>query len=401
MELSKIKTIHNCEFCKKKPCLVGCPLDNDIPKAIQYINDEKYDKAYHTFLNTTVLMSICGRICPHSKQCEGSCIKYDTKDKVRIGNIEEFIGDMSLENNWLDNIPKETKYKVAVVGSGPAGLTCAYFLRKMGIGVTIYEKYDYLGGLLVHGIPEFRLPKEIVTNVTNFIKNSGIEVKYNMELGKKLKLDSLIRMYDAIFLGIGANVSNKMHIPGERLNGVLGGNELLEKKLDVNFKNKIAVIIGGGDVAIDVARSIKKKEALNVYIVYRKSEKEMKADIEERKLAKKEGIEFIYNSEVLKINGKKKVNSITYLNNDKELTLECDYVIRAIGSHADKVVKKINIELNNKGKIKIDRDGHTNRKKIFAGGDVAGVKSTVAWAARSGRNSAYAIYDFLNNVDNK
>ena len=402
MDNKKIKTILNCEFCKNKPCLIGCPLDNDIPTSIKYIQNNKYEKAYETFLNTTILMSICGRICPQSNQCEGSCIKKGTKELVKIGNIEEFIGDYGLENNLKDSIPIDTKHNVAVVGSGPSGLTCAYFLRKMGIGVTIFEKYDYLGGLLIHGIPSFRLPKEIVNNVISRILSSGIEVKYKMELGKNLKLDELLKKYDAIYLGIGANVPNKLHINGEKLNGVYGGNTYLEKNINVELKDKVVIVIGGGDVAMDVSRTIAKHNPKKVIIMYRKSKKDMRANDKEIENAKKEGIEFMYYSTVIKINGRKKVNSVTYLDKkNNENKMNCDYVFTAIGSHPENFIKKLNINLNPKGKVSIKRGGFTSNPKIFAGGDVAGVKSTVAWAARSGRDAAYSIYDFLNNKVDK
>lgn len=408
MDKLKIKSMYNCELCNNKPCLVGCPLDNDIPKIIEYLFKDDYEKAYRTFLKTSILMPICGRICPHSKQCEGSCIKKGTKNIVKIGNIEAAIGDEALKEGWVERIPKETKFNVAVIGSGPASLACAYFLRRNGIGVTIFEKHDYLGGLLMHGIPEFRLPKKIVTQVTNNIVNMGIDVKYNMTLGKDIKITDLKRKYDAIFIGIGANISNKMHIEGEKLNGVYGANEYLEKKLKINFKNKTVVISGGGDVSMDTARTIIRNGASKVYIIYRRSEEKMPSDKDEIEAAKKDGIEFIYETNIVNINGRKNVTSVDVCKtevvnnkvidkNDVKYVIPCNYVIMAIGSHTDNVVRKLNINIDRKGFIQIDKDGRTSSKKIFAGGDVAGIKSTVAWAHRSGRNAAYAIIEYLNN----
>lgn len=407
---NNLKSIFNCELCDNKPCLIGCPLDNDIPEFIKQIRDGNFKEAYNVLAKTTVLMPICGRICPHFKQCEGSCVKKKTRNKVRIGKLEATIGDMALVNNWKFTTQEKTEYKVAVIGSGPAGLTCAAFLRKSGIGVTIYEKHDYLGGLLIHGIPEFRLPKEIVEKVVNNIVDVGIDVKYNMELGKNITLSSLKEEYDAIFLGLGANISNKMHIEGEKLNGVYGGNEYLEKNINLDLKNKIVVVTGGGDVAIDVSRTLIRKGAKKVLIIYRRSEKEMRAEIKEIAAAKKDGIELLCNTNIVKIIGEEKVEKIRVVktesrkdSNETEIIdiigteeeIECDYIFRAIGSHPSKLVKKLGLDLNEKGKILIDKFGHTSDEKIFSGGDIAGTKSTVAWAARAGRNAAYSIIEFL------
>ena len=390
-----IKSINNCEFCDNKPCLIGCPLDNDIPTFINDLKNGNIKKAYETLYKTTVLMPICGRVCPHFKQCEGSCVKKKTNHKVRIGELEAFVGDCALDNNWEFSSPKETKYNVAVIGGGPAGLTCAAFLRKNGINVTIYEKRDYLGGLLVHGIPDFRLSKELVKNSTDKIKNMGIKVIYNQQLGKDFDLKKLKRKYDAVFVAIGANLSNKLHIKGEYLKGVFGANEILEKNKKIDFEGKNVIVYGGGDVAMDIARTVKRKGA-DVKILYRRSEKYLSADYKEIKETLKEGIELICDTEIVEINGEKNVNNIVVINNDKKYEIKCDYVIRAIGSHPARLVKKLELALNDKGRIIIDKDGKTSSEKIFAGGDVAGVKSTVAWAARSGRNAAYSIIEYLN-----
>ena len=406
-----LESINNCEFCENHPCLIGCPLDNDIPGFIKAIDDDDLKKAYDILSETTFLMSICGRICPHAKQCEGSCIKRHTNNKVKIGKLESFVGDIALKNNWSWKIKKNIGKKVAVIGGGPAGLMCASFLKKNGVDVTIYEKYDYLGGLLVHGIPDFRLDKELVKKVIDNIINLGIDVQYNYQLGKNIFLKDLINEYDAVFIGIGANVSNKLHIKGENLKGVYGGNELLEQKKNIDFKDKTVLVIGGGDVAIDVARTIKRLNPKEVKIIYRGSKKNMKAEPKELGMTKKENIEIIYNTNIIKINGKEKVSSIEVVDTTTRIDeshkrivenipntnhlLKCDYVITAIGSHAKPLIKKLDLELNNKGKLLIDKNGCTSNEKVFSGGDVAGIKSTVAWASRSGRNAAYAILEYL------
>ena len=382
-----------CVSCVTKPCQLGCPLDNDITGFIQEIKNKNYDEAFNILSKTTVLMPVCGRICPHSKQCEGLCAMGVSYKSVSIGNLEAFVGDIALKKKLLIDSPVDTSKKVAVIGAGPSGLTCAAFLRRNGIGVTIYEKHDYLGGLLVHGIPDFRLPRKIVRDVTNNIVNLGIEVKYNKCLGKDISLAELEKNYDAIYLAIGANEANDLNIPGEELLNVYGANELLEYKPKINYKKKTFVVIGGGNTAMDVARTIIRKGA-NVKVIYHRTLSLMPAEKREIRAARKEGVEFIFSTDVIKINGNKRVKSVQLKTNDKVTTMMCDYVIKAIGSHSE--IKRLKLEKNGNN-IKIDSEGRTNNPKVFAGGDVAGTKSTVSWAARAGRNAAYAIINYLNN----
>ena len=271
-----------CLNCKIKPCsLKGCPLENNIPDFIKAVKEENYKQAYEILSKTTVLPGICGKICPHMKQCQGSCVRGIKGEPVDIGYIENFIFEKAVKEGYtlkdamkakqeksqtkdtqeIQNIEKDPKTinkKVAIIGGGPAGLTCAAFLAKDGIDVTIYEKYNYLGGLLVHGIPEFRLPKERVKETVGRISDLGIKVKYNQELGRNLELEELEKTYDAIFLSIGANKSAQMGVKGEKLDGVYGGNELLEYKKHPNYEGKIVSVIGGGNVAMDCSRTIKR-----------------------------------------------------------------------------------------------------------------------------------------------
>ncbi len=404
-----------CLSCKSKNCMKGCPLSNDITDAIKYVKEENYDMAYNKFIETTVLSSICGRVCPHTKQCQGSCIRGIKGDPVDIGSIETFIGDYGIEKNI--KIPNFNEYKkieksVAVIGSGPCGITCAATLKRLGVSkVTLFEKKNYLGGLLVHGIPEFRLPKEIVNKVYNkIITDLDVEVKLEKELGKDFSIDSLKQEYDSIFIAIGANTSSKMGIPGEDLNGVYGGNELLEYKNFPDFKDKKVVVSGGGNVAMDTARTIKKLGADKVYVVYRRAEEQMPAEKKEIKEAKNEGIEFIFLNNIVRIIGKDNVEKIECIKtklvekpgerpypvniDGSNYTIDTDYVVMAIGSKLNEDILP-ELKRNDWGKIQIDKCYRTNVKGVYAAGDFAGIKSTVAFASNSGKEAAKSIYNDL------
>ena len=404
-----------CLNCPVKPCSnKGCPLNNDIPTFIKNVKEGKIEEAYRVLSKTTVLGSICGRICPHMKQCEGSCIRGIKGEPVQIGEIEAYIFDEAIKNEWYKNIEKTTELqgkKVAVIGSGPAGLTCAYFLARSGAEVTIFEKSHELGGILSHGIPKFRLEKSILSKTINVILSMDVKAKYNMELGKNLYLDNLQKEYDAIFIGIGANVSSKMDIEGENLIGVFGGNELLENNNHPNYLNKKVAVIGGGNVAMDTARTVKKLGAKNVYVIYRRAEEQMPAEEKEIKDAKEEGIEFLFQNNIIKICGKDKVEKIECIKTklvqkegENRLSpvniegsnyyMDIDYVIMAVGSKPEE--KTINqFEKNKWGYINIDENMKTSIDKVYAGGDIVGEKATVAWAASSGRRAAFKMIEKL------
>ena len=406
-----------CLGCKNKSCVKGCPLSNDITDAIKFVKDNDFESAYYKFSETSVLSSICGRVCPHQKQCQGSCIRGIKSESVSIGDIEAFVGDYALENNLklnsYSNYNKLDK-KVAVIGSGPCGITCAATLKRLGVEhVDLYEKKSYLGGLLIHGIPDFRLPKDIVKNTYDKILELGINVEYNMELGKNLSLDTLRKKYDAVFVAIGSNISSKMGIEGESLNGVYGGNELLEYKRYPDFNGKNVAVIGGGNVAMDTSRTVKRLGAHHVYVIYRRAEEQMPAEKKEIKEAKEEGIEFMFLNNIVKILGNENVEKIECIKTklvyeegkrpypvnieNSNYTLDIDYVIMAIGSQLEEEAVR-NLEKNEWNKLKIDKNYRTNIKGVYAGGDVAGVKSTVAWASFSGREAAKIIYEDLSEV---
>ena len=399
-----------CLNCKVKPCSQkGCPLNNNIPDFIQALKKEEYLEAYKILSETTVLPGVCGRICPHEKQCQGSCVRGIKGEPVSIGELEAYVFDKvhELGYNLSDCYEKKekTNKKVAIIGGGPAGLTCAGFLAKEGINVTIYDKYDYLGGLLVFGIPEFRLPKEIVKTTVKDILDLGVEVKYNKELGKDFELKDIEDQYDAIFLSIGANVSSKMGVEGEELKGVYGGNELLEYNLHPEYTNKKVIVVGGGNVAMDCARTINKLGAKEVTVVYRRAEEQMPAERKEILDAKNEGIKFAFQNNIVKIIGQDKVEKVELIKTDlikkegesrlvpvnienSNYQVDVDYIVMALGSKPQEYVKDLGLKLNKWGNIEVNDEYKTSNPKIYSGGDLAGMKGTVAWAAKSGRETA-------------
>lgn len=323
---------------------------------------------------------------------------------------------MAIKNNYkiIDKEKMQGKEKnVLIIGSGPAGLTCAAFLKKSGYKVTIYEKKNYLGGILRHGIPEFRLPKSILDNCINQILSLGINVKLNMELGKDYKLEEVEDKFDAIFLSIGANKSLKMNIEGENLVGVYGANELLENQNHPDYKGKNVAIIGGGNVAMDASRTIKRLGAKSVTVIYRRAKEQMPAEPKELLEAKDENISFMFQTNIVKILGKDKVEKIECVKTElikkegevravpvniegSNFEIEMDYVVMAVGSHTEqKVLEELSISLSKRGYVLVNEKYMTSRKKVFAGGDLAGTKATVAWAARNGRDAALEIAKFL------
>ncbi len=440
--------VNYCLNCKVKPCSnKGCPLNNDIPTFIRLVKEGNTEEAYYTLLKTSILGSVCGRICPHYKQCMGSCVRGIKGESVQIGDIEAYISDYGLEHNLIKNIEKTEELKgknIAIIGGGPAGLTASYFLAKAGANITIYEKHNSLGGILEHGIPEFRLDPKVLEKTINSILSLGINVKYNVEVmtnnnqeitdttnnqerqdkktnnieGKlkeqektKISIESIASKYDATILAIGANVSSKMNIPGEDLDGVYGGNELLENKNYPDFKGKIVAVSGGGNVAMDTARTVARLGAKKVFVIYRRAEEQMPAERKEIEDAKKEGIEFLFQNNITKIMGSGKVEEIECIKTklvQKEgearlspvniegsnYKMRMDYVVMAVGSKPEE--KDIEeFEKNKWGYVNTDEEKKTSIKNVYAIGDIAGNKQTVAWAARSGRDVALEIIEKL------
>lgn len=412
--MSKIEDMKEyCLNCVNKPCQKGCPLSNDIPG---FINSITKEEAVSVLYKTTVLSSLCGRICPHTKQCQGKCTRNLTHGKpVSIGEVETILGDFALENDIpfpMDIDKRLTKKKVAVIGSGPSGLTCASFLARKGIKVTLYEKKEKLGGLLRYGIPEFRLPKTIVDKVVDKIIKQGIEVKTNQELNKDFSIEELAEKYDAVAICIGANVHSKAHIINEDSPNVYGANEMLESGNYPDFKDKKVAVLGGGNVAMDAARTIIRKGAEEVNIIYRRSEAEMPAETEEIEAAKQDGVKFMLQNNIISVmenkiqciktelvqkEGDSRLSPVNIEGSEYEIPM--DIVVLATGSKTNKEALE-GIELTERGYIKIQENRQTiltksKRDNIFAAGDVAGDTATVAAAACGGREAANNIIKYL------
>lgn len=411
---SLLEESNRCLNCKVKPCQKACPLGNDIPSFIKFVKEDNLKEAFNVLTQTTVLGAICGRVCPHFKQCKGSCVRGIKSEPISIGELEAYVFDNAFKENYDIKTTNELEgKKIAIIGGGPAGLTCAAFLRMSGADVTIYEKQPKLGGITRYGIPDFRLSREIIDKNIEKILNLGIKAECNKALGKDYNLEDLEKEYDAIYLSFGANVSSKMNIPGENLQGVYGGNELLETNIHPNYEGKNVAVSGGGNVAMDTARTIKRLGAKNVYVIYRRAKEQMPAEELEIEEAEKEGVEFLFKTNIVKILGNEKVEKLECIKTElvekegekrpvpvnienSNYLLDMDYVVMAVGSKPDgEIVSKTKLEVTQYGNIKVDENYMTYKKGIFAGGDLIGTKSTVAWAARSGRNASKAIKKYL------
>lgn len=421
-----------CLQCKHRPCMSGCPVNVKIPEFISLVAQGKFEEAYFKIKETNNLPAICGRVCPQENQCERFCVRAKKGEAVGIGRLERFVADWYMENGTqkVEKAEKKNK-KVAVIGAGPAGLTCAADLAKMGYDVTLFEAFHTPGGVLMYGIPEFRLPKALVQKEIDTVKQLGVDIKTNMVIGKVLSIDELKEEgFEAIFIGTGAGLPKFMGIPGENLNGVYSANEFLTRinlmkaykfpDCDTPIKvGKNVAVIGGGNVAMDAARSAKRLGAENVYIVYRRSEEEMPARLEEIHHAKEEGIIFklltnptaIIGTDDGWVKGMECVEMelgepdasgrrSSVPKKGSEHFIEVDTVIVAIGQSPNPLIKSTTPELKTQkwGGIIVDEEtGATSIEGVYAGGDTVTGAATVILAMGAGKKAAAAINEYLSN----
>ena len=420
-----------CLQCKKPKCVEGCPVNIHIPEFIAKVAEGDFQAAYEIVTSTNALPALSGRVCPQESQCESKCVRGVKGEPVAIGRLERFVADWYRENvNAMPKKPASNGIKVAVVGSGPAGLTCAAELAKKGYEVTIFEALHTAGGVLVYGIPEFRLPKAIVANEVRKLQAMGVTVMTDMVIGKVLSIDELFEEmgFKAVFVGSGAGLPMFMHIPGEALRGVYSANEYLtrvnlmkayEEPSDTPIiVSKAVAIVGGGNVAMDAARCAKRLGAETVYIVYRRGEAEMPARLEEQHHAKEEGIIFDLLTNPVSIEGDEKghVKAMTCIRMElgepdasgrrrpvpvegSEFQFEVDAVIMALGTSPNPMSTKgtEGLEKTRKGCVAAGEDGSTSLEGVYAGGDAATGAATVILAMGAGKSAAKSIDAYIKS----
>ena len=420
-----------CLNCKNMPCRSGCPVSVRIPEFIAKVAEGDFDAAYEIITSTNSLPAVCGRVCPQEKQCESKCVRGIKGESVGIGRLERFVADyhMAKENKEPVKVPESNGHKIAVIGSGPAGLTCAGDLRKMGYDVTIFEAFHKSGGVLVYGIPQFRLPKEIVAAEIDNLKAMGVNIVNNAVIGKAETIDELFEDgFEAVFIGSGAGLPQFLHIPGENLLGVYSANELLTRTnlmkayredYDTPIKrfNRVAVV-GAGNVAMDAARVAKRLGAEHVYITYRRGRDELPARLEEVEHAEAEGIEFNLLNNPCAIVGDENghVTGIELIRQElgepdekgrrkpvavpgSNWILEVDTVIIAIGTSPNPLIRSTTegLATTRKGGIEADEKGRTSRQGIFAGGDAVTGAATVILAMGAGKTGAKSIDEYIKS----
>ena len=419
-----VEEANRCLGCKNPKCVEGCPVNVRIPEFIKKVQEGDFKAAYEIITSTNALPALSGRVCPQESQCEAKCVRGIKGEPVAIGRLERFVADWYRENvNAMPEKVESNGIKVAVVGSGPAGMTCASDLAKLGYQVTMFEALHTAGGVLVYGIPEFRLPKAIVANEIKKLEAMGVEVMTNMVIGKVLSIDELFEMgYKAIFVGSGAGLPMFMNIPGESLNGVFSANEYLtrtnlmkaytEEADTPIIKSKAVAVVGGGNVAMDAARCAKRLGAEHVYIVYRRGEAEMPARLEELHHAKEEGIELCTLCNPTKIldDGNGRVGAMECIRMElgepdasgrrrpievagSEFQLAVDTVIMALGTSPNPLIRSTTpgLETNKKGCLIVNEENMTTREGVYAGGDAVTGAATVILAMGAGKKAAAAI----------
>ena len=425
-----IDEAQRCLNCKHKPCMQGCPVAVKIPEFIELVASGESEAAYKKITETNALPAVCGRVCPQEKQCEAKCVRGIKGEPVAIGRLERFVADYHMANCEDKPVQAEKNgKKVAVVGSGPSGLTCAGDLAKLGYEVTIYEAFHTAGGVLMYGIPEFRLPKEIVQKEIDKLKKSGVKIETNTIIGKTLLVDELFEdmEFDAVYIASGAGLPSFLGIPGESLNGIYSANEFLTRiNLMKGYKfpeydtpvyiGKNVAVFGGGNVAMDAARCAKRLGAENVYIIYRRGKEELPARAEEVMHAEEEGIEFrllknptkfigdengwLTGVEVIDMklgepdsSGRRRPEAVL----GSEHIIPIDTAVISIGQSPNPLIKKTTkgLETNNRGCIVADENGATSKPFVYAGGDVVTGAATVILAMGAGKTAAAAIHKEL------
>lgn len=419
-----------CLHCKHRPCVAGCPVRIDIPEFIAKVAEGDFESAYQIISRSSSLPAVCGRVCPQERQCESKCVRGIKGDAVSIGRLERFVADWHNSHCkvWPE-IPERNGHKVAVIGSGPSGLTCAGDLARMGYDVTVFEALHVAGGVLVYGIPEFRLPKKIVELEINGLKALGVKIQTNVVIGRSMSIDDLFEEgYDAVYIGSGAGLPRFMGIPGEELKGVYSANEYLtrvnlmkaylpESATPIYHAKRVAVV-GGGNVAMDAARSAIRMGAEEVFVIYRRSFEEIPARKEEVVHAQEEQIEFKTLTNPTEILGDENgnVKGIRCVKmelgepdetgrrsphpvENSEFDIDVDCVIMAIGTSPNPLIKSTTtgLNVNRRGGIIADENGQTSRNGVFAGGDTVTGAATVIKAMGAGKIAAKSIDEYIKS----